>query len=157
MLGKIKVWYFKKIAARMIKKHGSEKVNKLALIKKPMKEWKVAFITTAGVHLLNDKPFDVDGGDWGVRFIPSDTKTSDLMITHTHYDTTSADKDVNCVFPISSLQQLSDKKIIGELAPTFYGMMGYIPRVDKLLNESIPKILEKLKEEKVDVVLLSPG
>lgn len=157
MIEKMKTWFFKKIAAKMIKKHGSEQLDRLVELNKPMTEWKVSFLTTAGVHLAKDTPFDVDSGDWGVRFIPADSDTNDLIVTHTHYDTTSADQDVNCVFPITALNHLRNKKIIGDLAPTFYGMMGYIPRVDKLLNDSIPLILERLKKEKVDVVLLSPG
>ncbi|WP_416151320.1 glycine/sarcosine/betaine reductase selenoprotein B family protein [Salipaludibacillus sp. HK11] len=157
MIVKIKEWLFKRVALKMIKKHGSKQVETLAAIDKPMDKWKVSFITTAGVHLKEDEPFDVDSGDWGVRFIPSHSDPKNLEITHTHYDTSSADKDVNCVFPISSLNHLAEKKRIGKLAPTFYGMMGYIPRVDKLLNVSIPIILENLKKEKVDVVLLSPG
>jgi len=157
MIEKFKEWYFKKMASKMIKRHGFEQVEKLTKMTKPMKEWKVSFLTTAGVHLKKETPFDVEGGDWGVRFIPVGTDTEDLIVTHTHYDTISADKDVNCVFPITILKQMADKQIIGELAPTFYGMMGYIPRVDKLLNKSVPIILERLKKEKVDVVFLSPG
>lgn len=141
----------------MINKHGREQVERLTQVTKPMREWNVSFITTAGVHLKTDHPFDVDGGDWGVKFIPHHTPEDDLTITHTHYDTSSADQDVNCVFPIKILKNLVEKGTIGEVSQTLYGMMGYIPRVDKLMNESIPIILKKLKEDNVDVVLLSPG
>ncbi|MCE7793548.1 glycine/betaine/sarcosine/D-proline family reductase selenoprotein B [Salipaludibacillus sp. CUR1] len=157
MINSIKEWYFKKMAARSIEKHGKEKIEKLAVLNKPAKEWRVSFLTTAGVHLKDQTPFDVDGGDWGVRMIPSDSREEELMVTHTHYDTASADQDINCVYPSAALHALTEEGHIGGLTPTFFGMMGYIPRVDKLMNESVPLILKKLKEEKADVVLLSPG
>ncbi|PRO66564.1 hypothetical protein C6I21_04260 [Alkalicoccus urumqiensis] len=144
------------IARRSIKKHGKSRVSSLTTAVPP-EQARISFLTTAGVHLKEDPPFDVDAGDWGVRRIPAGSRTEDLMVTHTHYDTEAAEEDVNTVFPISVLQKLENEGAVGSLAPTLFGMMGYIPRTDKLMNESIPDILSVLKEEKVDILLLSPG
>lgn len=156
MINKVKEWVFRKIAARSIKKYGGERVDPAAVQTTP-DQWRVAFLTTAGVHLRSDKPFDVDAGDWSVRLIPSDSKTSDLTVTHTHYDTKAAEEDINTVFPIDALRSLALEGVIKEVSPTNFGMMGYIPRSDKLLKESVPEILKTLKKEQPDVVLLSPG
>lgn len=155
MLKQLKHWLFKLSANRTITKR--DRTEAFTLPDKPMSEWKVAFLTTAGVHLKTQEGFDVEAGDPSVRMIPSSTNHEDLMITHTHYDTADADKDVGCVFPMDTLQTLASENLIGSSAPTHYGMMGYIPDTARLEQESIPPILKQLKDEHVDVLLLSPG
>ena len=54
----------------------------------------------------------------------------DLMISHTHFDRTDADQDINCVFPLTRLKELAAEGIIGGVAPTHYGFMGYIPEYE---------------------------
>lgn len=126
-------------------------------LQKPLDQSVIAFITTAGVHLRSQEVFDVDAGDPSVRFIPRETNESDLMISHTHYDRTDADQDINCVFPLTRLKEIEEEGIIGAVAPTHYGIMGYIPNTKPLIEETIPLILKRLKEEQVDAVLLNPG
>lgn len=157
MLRTVKDKIFQSIAKRSIKKYGQETVDPLTLPEKPMKEWRVSFLTTAGIHLAEEEPFNVEKGDWSVRFIPASSTADDLTVSHTHYDTDAAKEDVNTVFPIAALRKLEEDGIVGQVTPTLFGMMGYIPRVDKLMKESVPIILKRLKEEKADVLLLSPG
>lgn len=147
--------YFSFKAKRMV--DHSEFNNKLHIPRRPMNEWTVAFLTTGGVHLKSQPGFDVEAGDHTVRLIPSNATQTDLMITHTHYDTTDAAKDVNCIFPIDMLTDLEKERVIGKKAEHFYGMMGYIPNTEALIKETIPQIIAQLKLEKVDVLLLSPG
>lgn len=155
MIKQLKHWLFKLSANRSITKR--DRTDAFVRLEKPMSEWKVAFLTTAGVHLKTQEGFDVDAGDPSVRMIPSSSSHDDLMITHTHYDTEEADKDVGCVFPMEMLTSLASEGLIGSSAEIHYGMMGYIPDTDRLESESIPPILKQLKNEKVDVLLLSPG
>jgi D-proline reductase (dithiol) PrdB len=155
MIKKLKHVFFTKMA-KVIVKGRSDKVD-LVKPDKPMKQWRVAFLTTAGVHVKTQPGFDVNAGDHTFRLIPDDSLKEELMITHTHYDTTDADKDINCVFPIDILHELRDEGMIAVTAPNHYGLMGYIPNTKPLLDETIPKIIEKLKIDKVDVLLLSPG
>lgn len=126
-------------------------------VKKPMYKWTVAFLTTAGVHLKTQEKFDVEAGDHTVRNIGDDAKKDELMISHTHYDTTDANEDINSVYPIDILHQLKKEGIIGNTAKTHFGMMGYIPNTQHLLDESIPFIIEQLKKDRVNVLLASPG
>jgi D-proline reductase (dithiol) PrdB len=124
---------------------------------KPASEAKFALITTAGVHLKTQPVFDVDAGDHSVRFIPKTVHEEELMISHTHFDRNDADRDVNCVFPLFRLKELSAEGLIGNVAETHYGLMGYIPNTVALVEVSIPLIVNKLIEEKVDAVILNPG
>lgn len=128
----------------------------IAKIKKGLKDSKVAFITTAGVHLKSDLPFNVKG-DHTFRIIPGDVNYHSLTITHDHYDTKEALKDINCVFPLEILRNLAAEGIIKEVAPHHFGLMGYIPNVDLLINEIAPQIADILVEDGVDIALLSPG
>lgn len=124
---------------------------------KPVKESIIALLTTAGVHLKNQPVFNVDAGDHSVRFIPSTATEENLMISHTHFDRTDADKDINCVFPLSRLRELAAEGIIKGVAAHHYGLMGYIPNTAPLLEESIPMIVKQLQEDQVDAVILNPG
>lgn len=125
--------------------------------KKPPKEAVFALITTAGVHLKDQEIFDVESGDTSVRFIPANTSQKDLMISHTHFDRTDADQDINCVFPLFRLKELAEEGFIGGVAATHYGLMGYIPDPKLLIEETIPVILRQLREDGVDAVILNPG
>lgn len=120
------------------------------------KDKKVAFVTTSGVHLKDDKPFNVKG-DHTYRIIPGDVDFKDLTITHDHYDKESALEDKNIVFPLERLRELADEGLIGSVGPRNFGIMGYIPRVDKYREISIVEIADMLVEDGVDIVLLSPG
>ena len=116
-----------------------------------------ALITTAGVHLENQPVFDVEAGDYTVRFIPSTTQDEDLMISHTHFDRSDADQDINCVFPLTRLRELAAEGIIKDVAANHYGLMGYIPNTKPLIEETIPLIIKQLKDDQVDAVILNPG
>ncbi len=124
---------------------------------KPANESIIALITTSGVHLKNQPIFDVEAGDSSVRLIPSNTSEEELMISHTHYDRSDADKDINCVFPLARLRELAADGAIKNAAANHYGLMGYIPNPALLLEESIPFIINQLQQDQVDAVILNPG
>lgn len=128
----------------------------IASKKKDLKDSKVAFITTAGVHLKSDVPFNTKG-DHTFRIIPGDVDFKDLTITHNHYDKDEAMKDKNIVFPLEILGNLAKEGFIKEVGPHHFGIMGYIPQGDLLINESAPRIADILENDGVDIVLLSPG
>lgn len=137
--------------------HAIEGEIPFVLFEKTAQEAVFALVTTAGVHLKTQDVFDVEAGDPTVRFIPSSCREEELMISHTHFDRTDADQDINCVFPFARLKELEAEGIIGEMAATHYGLMGYIPNTKPLIEETIPIIIKQLQEEKVDAVILNPG
>lgn len=143
-----------KVAEFMVKEVITPPV--IAEVEKPLSDSRVAFVTTAGVHMKGDKPFDTSG-DHTFRIIPGDSDCSSLTITHDHYDKTEALQDINCVFPLEILRDLRDEGHIKDVASRNFGFMGYIPRVELLIHESAPEIADMLVDDQVDIALLSPG
>ena len=127
----------------------------------PLSEKSVAIVTTAGVHLKGDPPFDMadPDGDPSIRVIPSSTPSEALTITHDYYDHRDADRDINIVFPVDRLRELAQEGFIGSVAPTHYGLMGHITgrHVDTLTSETAPLVAAGLKADGVGAVLLTPG
>jgi len=128
---------------------------------KDLKDCKVAIVTTAGVHLKGQTPFNMHdpNGDPSFREIPRDTPNGQLMITHDYYDHRDADKDINIVFPIDRLREMRDAGEIGDVADVNFGLMGHIdsPHIYTLINETGPEVARRLKSQGVDVVILTPG
>ncbi len=130
-------------------------------VRKPLKDSVVALVTTAGVHLKSQKPFDMldKDGDPAYREVPSATPLSEYMITHDYYDHTDADSDLNIVFPIERLREMEARGEIKGLAKANYSFMGHIDgrHIDTLIRKTAPEVAGLLKRESVDVALLTPG
>jgi len=128
---------------------------------KSLSQCMVSLVTTGGVHVNGQAPFDMSDpdGDPTYRAIPSDIDAKRLVITHDYYDHRDAEKDINIIFPIDRLRELVEEKTLGGLSPTFYGFMGHIQgeHVKTLIREIAPEVGKKMKEEGVDVALLTPG
>ncbi|MGE5663217.1 MAG: glycine/sarcosine/betaine reductase selenoprotein B family protein [Deltaproteobacteria bacterium] len=121
----------------------------------------VALVTTAGVHLASDAPFDMDDrrGDPSFREIPSDAPAGRLVVTHDYYDHRDADRDVNVVFPVDRLRELAGSGEIGRAAPFHYSFMGHVtgPHVATLRDATSREVARRLRGAGVDLVLLSPA
>ena len=121
----------------------------------------VALVTTAGVHLTSQPVFDLQNeeGDYTFREIPFDVEIDDIMITHKYYDHSDADKDINIVFPLERLRELQNSGEIKSVAPRHFGLMGHITgsRLRHLIEKTAPDIAGRLKEDGVDIALLTPG
>jgi len=129
-------------------------------LNKPLSDCRLALVTTAGVHLADQNPFDVSAteGDASYRLLPSNTPFNAYRISHTHYDHSEADKDINCVFPVTRVQELVKKGFLGSLAPTNFGFMGFILKpLLETLKTNAQQVARKLLEQGVDAVLLTPG
>ncbi len=128
---------------------------------KEMNRCTIAIITTAGVHLKNQTPFDmIDGhGDFTFREIPGDAALSDLMITHKYYDHSDADRDMNIVFPLERLREMAASREIGKVAERHFGFMGHITdeKIESLVQKTAPEVARRLAAEGADFVLLTPG
>lgn len=128
---------------------------------KPISQCRFALVTTAGVHRVEDAPFDMDDkdGDPTYRVIPKEATPDTLRITHDYYNHRDADKDVNIVFPLERLREFAEERVIGEVAPFHYSFMGHIDgrHVSRLLSETAPEVARQLKREHVDAVVLTPA
>lgn len=131
----------------------------LTPLKRPVSQSKVALVSTGGVHLKADPPFDLAApeGDPTIRRIPRSVNPAELTVSHAHYDTEMALEDVDCIFPIQAARTLESRGIIGELAATHYGLMGFVPNGKRLISETGPELADELQKEAVDVLVMVPG
>ncbi|MFT8362783.1 MAG: D-proline reductase (dithiol) protein PrdB [Sporolactobacillus sp.] len=123
---------------------------------KPLSECTVAFCTAGGVHLKTQKRF-ILSGDYSFREIPSDTPSSELMVSHGGFDNSDVNKDINSMFPIDRLHELEAEGFIGKVAPTLIGFMGGGGNVTKFKEETGPAIAQLLKKEGVDIAVFTGG
>jgi D-proline reductase (dithiol) PrdB len=130
-------------------------------ITKPLNACKLAVVTTSGVHHGEQEPFDMQDseGDPSFRAINAATISGDYRITHDYYDHSDAEKDLNIVLPLDRLRELQQEGIIGRLADTHYSFMGHIDgrHIPTLIGRTAKQVVEKLKQDNVDVVLLTPA
>jgi len=121
----------------------------------PLEQRRVAMITTAGLHMRSDKPFQMGQSDL-YRVIPGDTDGSDLVMSHgaASFDRSGYQRDLNVVFPIDRLRELAEEGIIGSLAGYHY---AFGTPLSMEQNETVAKELgDLLKKDNVDAVLLFP-
>jgi D-proline reductase (dithiol) PrdB len=120
----------------------------------------VAIVTAGGVHLREQEPFNIadELGDLGFRIIPEDADTSELMVTHHHYDHMDADADINVVFPLDVLRDLKEEGFIGGIARKHVGYMGYTMQLKAMYEGTAPEIANEIdRGSRADVVVLTGG
>jgi D-proline reductase (dithiol) PrdB len=130
----------------------------------PLSESTVALISSGGIALRTDQPFDQEGerqdpwwGDPSYRVVPQEATTADIRVYHQHIDPSLAERDVNCLLPIERLAELVKTGEVGHAAPSHYSFMGYVLDPREFLEKSVPAILDHLQDDQVDVVLLIPA
>lgn len=123
---------------------------------KPLDECRIALVTTGGVHLPEQTRFDIDDplGDCSYREIPSDAER--LTWTHAYYRPGDA-AGLDAVFPLWTMRELAEEGVIGELNHRHFSFMGAIHDAGPLIDETAPEVAEKLLEDAVDAVLLTPS
>lgn len=128
---------------------------------KPLREARLAVVTTGGVHLKSQIPFNMadQQGDPSCREIPVGTPAADLAITHDYYNHRDADLDLNLVLPIERLRELVDRRALGSLHPAAFSFMGHIdgPHVQTLVEKTAPEVAKQLEAGKADYALLVPS
>jgi len=73
-----------------------------------------------------------------------------------HIDTSVPERDLDSVMPLARLAELETEGFVGSSAPSHYSFMGYILKEKELLETSTPAMIEQMKREEVDAVLLVP-
>lgn len=131
---------------------------------KPLRDSKVALLSSAGIALKTDTPFDQEGerqnpwwGDPSYRRIPKSATSEDVRLYHMHIDPRPAQQDLNCLFPLTRLNELEQAGEIGASAGQHYSIMGYILQPEVLLQQTVPAIIHDLRAERADVVVLVPA
>jgi len=131
---------------------------------KPLSGCTVALISSGGIALKTDPPFDQEGerqnpwwGDPTHRVIPRTASAADIRAYHLHINPSFVEQDINCLLPLQRLIELEEQGEVESAAPSHYSFMGYNLRPETLLEETTPAIIRQLQVEGVDVVVLVPA
>lgn len=129
-------------------------------LRKALSECTVALITTAGLSLPDQPPFDTSNkrGDSSFREFSGDISPQALEMNHRSwsFDQTGILRDRNLVMPLDRLREMRERSEIGAIAVHHYSFMGSIVGPSKLMKESAPEVARRLVADSVDVVLLTP-
>jgi D-proline reductase (dithiol) PrdB len=121
----------------------------------PLNQRRVAMITTAGLHMRSDRPFQMGQPDL-YRVIPGYAGNNDLVMSHgaASFDRTGYQRDLNVVFPIDRLREMAEEGVIESLADYHY---SFGTPLSMAQNETAAKeIGDLLKKDNVNAVLLFP-
>jgi D-proline reductase (dithiol) PrdB len=121
----------------------------------PLDRRRLAIITTAGLHLRSDRPFQIDPNDF-YRVIPGDVTANDLVMSHlaASFDRSGYQRDWNVVFPLDRLRELEQEGFIGSLADYHYSVSS--AHSPDEFADCTREIAGLLKKDNVDGVLLLP-
>ncbi len=131
---------------------------------KPLGQTTLALVTSAGISLKTDPPFDMERekkeaiwGDRSYRAIPRGTTEKDIEVNHLHINTNHIKQDVNVILPLTRMAEFEQEKTIGRLAPTAYSFYGFQWQNTDFLKEAIEPISKRMKLEGVEAVLMTPA
>ena len=128
---------------------------------KPLSECKVAIVSSAGLYVrdLHEK-FDhkVRGGDYTCRIISHDANLKHLADGQRSksYDHSGIRLDTSTGMPIPQLNRLAEEGFIGRVNHRHFSVMGSMLAPMRFIKNTIPEIVQHMKEDRVDVVLLIP-
>ncbi len=120
----------------------------------PLREARVAIVSTAGVHRRDDPSFEGHATEY--RIIPDDVDAADIVMSHisVNFDRSGFAQDLNLVLPLDRLHELAEAGEIGSVARYHYSLMGAVS--PELMEDSIAEVIKMLQGDQVTAVLLVP-
>ena len=132
-------------------------------LRRPLSEATVALVSTAGLSMLADPPFDAEGerqnpwwGDPSYRVIPRTATEADIVASHLHIETAYIQQDLDVALPLRRLAEAEAAGRIGRVAPSHYSFMGYLLDPAEFLQHSVPAMIERMRVESVDAAVFVP-
>jgi len=129
----------------------------------PLSKATVALVSTAGLSMLADPPFDAERerqdpwwGDPSYRVIPRTATEADIVASHLHIETAYIQQDLDVALPLRRLAEAKVAGLIGALAPSHYSFMGYLLDPAEFLEHSVPAMIERMQAESVDAAVFVP-
>src|SRR5215218_3169683 len=119
----------------------------------------LALISSAGAYIDGTPAFDTSSatGDLTFREIPIEVEESDLRFAARGYDPAAVQQDANSALPVERLLEFEKNGIIGQLNPVFWSFCGFIPDAGRLVDDLIPKLIERVRRYEVQAALLVPA
>lgn len=124
---------------------------------------RIALLTSSGMYLDESQvSFDLDRerseptwGDPSFRVIPKPLDRIGLAHLHISHDDILADP--NIALPIDRLLDAEERRVIGEVAPRHYSVMGFQgASLEGWREIAAPGIIDLLHEDEVDGLILAP-
>jgi D-proline reductase (dithiol) PrdB len=119
----------------------------------PLERARVAIVTTAGLA----RPGEVwEDQSSAFRIFSRDER--DIVLAHnsTNFDRTGYAADRNVAFPIDRLEELARERAIGSVAPRHLSFLGSTFELSTMRLDTGPQAARLLRDDGVDVVLLTP-
>lgn len=126
----------------------------------------IALLTSGGLFVQDSQPsFDVDReraeptwGDPSWRAIPRDTHQGALAMAHLHLNATDTLADHEVSLPLRTLDRLVGDGVVGASADKHYSVMGFQEAgLETWRSTTAPEIIESLRDDRVDGIVLAPG
>jgi len=124
-------------------------------LSKPLRETRLALISTAGLHDRDDAVFAL--ADATYRVIEGDKEADELMLSHSssNFDRAGFQEDVNLVFPIDRMRELEAQGKIGSLASMHFSFMG-AGLLPEAYEKTVRDMARLLRRDGVDAVFILP-
>ena len=120
----------------------------------PLSEATVAIVTTAALHHPDQEDFS--GNDSGFRVLDGSRRDYQLGHWSPNFDTVGFAYDMNVVMPLDRLDELAEQGVIGKVADEHLAYAGNQFDISAIRMDSGPAGAKYLKEQGIDVVLLTP-
>lgn len=135
-----------------------------APFEKRLAEARIALLTSAGMYLDGQPPFDVDRekaeptwGDPTHRVFPAALGGRTPAMTHLHVNHEDLLADPEIALPLGGLAELVAEGRVGSVAPNHVSVMGYQQAgLESWRNETAPAIVELLRDQRTDGLILAP-
>jgi hypothetical protein len=130
-----------------------------APVRRALPMMNLALISSAGAYIDGTEPFDTSAvdGDLSFREIPSQIEAEDLKFAARGYDQTAVLQDSNSQLPLARLFEFESNGIIGQLNPVFWSFCGFIPNAGRLVEEMLPRLIDRVRKHQVQAALLIPA
>ena len=126
------------------------------VVPKPLAEARVAIVTSAALHEPGGAGFVPDSD---AHFEVHESHERNLVLGHfsPNFDRGAFASDLNVVYPIDRLQEMAERGEIGSVASRHYSFAGNQDEtVSKIRLDTGPQCARLLREDGVDIVLLTP-
>lgn len=135
-----------------------------APFEKRLAEARIALLTSAGMYLDGQPPFDAERekaeptwGDPTHRILPASLEGEGMAMMHLHINHEDVLADPEIAIPLGGLAALVADGRVGSVAPRHVSVMGYQQAgLERWRNETAPAIVELLRDQQTDGLILAP-
>lgn len=119
----------------------------------------LALITSAGAYIDGTEAFDTNKTDGDVNFreIPIEIEAEDVRWAARGYDPAAVHEDMNAQVPLARLFEFEGNGIIGQLNQVWWSFCGFIPHAARLVERTLPELVERVMRYRAQAALLIPA